>query len=316
MATNLVTGMAGGLAQRVAERLLEAGDEVVGVDYRDVRPLEGALSKVRLHRASYDKTAIEDVFRGHSFDRVLHLGRVGNLREGVTRRFDLNVVGSQKIMDLAVRHDARRVVVLSTFHIYGASNANHIPIAEDEPLRAGASFPELADAIQLDNMATTWVWKHREVPVAVLRPTNVVGPHLNNTMSNVLRLPRIPHVAGFDPMTQFIHEDDLADAVVRAAMSDAPGIFNVAGPDCVPWCTAIELAQARTIPVPSLLASALLRTIGSLPGYLVNFFRYPCVISDARFRETFAWEPRVPLREALLSTVAEARAAQARERGR
>ncbi len=307
MATNLVTGIAGGLAQRVAERLIDAGDEVVGVDYRDIPPLEGKLAAVRFHRASYDKTAIEDVFRRHAFDRVLHLGRVGNLREGVTRRFDLNVVGSQKIMDLAVRHRARRVVVLSTFHIYGASNANHIPIAEDEPLRAGTSFPELADAIQLDNMATTWVWQHREVPVAVLRPTNVVGPRIHNTMSNVLRLERIPHVAGFDPMTQFIHEDDLADAVVRAAQSDAPGVFNLAGPDCVPWCTAIELVRARTIPVPGFLASALLRAVGSLPGYLVNFFRYPCVISDARFREAFDWAPKTPLRDALWSTVAETR---------
>lgn len=314
MATNLVTGIAGGLAQRVSAQLLEAGDEVVGVDYRPVPHFEGALAAVRLHRASYDKTAIEDVFRRYSFDRVLHLGRVGNLREGATRRFDLNVVGSQKIMDLAVRHHAKRMVVLSTFHIYGASNANHIPIAEDEPLRAGASFPEIADAIQLDNIATTWVWKHREVPVAVLRPTNVVGPRIKNTMSNVLRLRRIPHVAGFDPMTQFIHEDDLADAVVLAARSDSPGIFNLAGPDCVPWCTAIELVGARTIAVPGLLASALLRAIGSLPGYLVNFFRYPCVISDARFRETFGWEPKVALRDALWSTVAATRAAYERER--
>jgi UDP-glucose 4-epimerase len=307
VATILVTGIAGGLSQRVAEILVGGGHTVVGVDYRDLPPAAGALGKVELHRASYNKTIIEDVFRGRRFDTVLHLGRVGNLKESLGKRFDLNVVGTQKIMNLCVEHEVKSLVVLSTFHIYGAHPRNHIPIAEDEPLRAGGQFPQIADAIQLDGMAATWVWRHREVRTVVLRPTNVVGPHIQNAMSSFLRLPSVPHLLGFNPMTQFVHEDDLADAVVRAGEGDQCGIYNVAGRGEVPWRTALALARARTFPLPSTLVQAYLRVSRQFPPYLVNFFRYPCVITDRAFREDFGWEPRVSLADTIWSTVREAR---------
>jgi len=121
VAAILITGFAGGLAQRTARLLLEKGREVVGVDYRPAPPLPG----VTLYRASYNKTAIEDVFRRHSVESVLHLGRVGNLSEAMEKRFELNVVGTQKIMNLCLAHGVKSLVVLSTFHIYGAHPKNH-----------------------------------------------------------------------------------------------------------------------------------------------------------------------------------------------
>lgn len=303
--------MAGGLSHNVAALLIAGGHQVVGVDYRPVPPLAGTLAEVPIYTANYNKTSIEDVFRRHSFDTVLHLGRVGNLKEEIGKRFDLNVVGSQKIMNLCLAHRVRRLVVLSTFHIYGAHPANHIPISEDDPLRAGLDFPQLADAIQLDNMASTWVYRHPEVKTAVLRPTNVVGPEIQNTMSRFLRLERVPHVLGFNPMMQFIHEADLARAIEHAAHGDERGIFNVAGADLAPWRTVLELAKAKTYPIPSTLASAYLKLIPTpFPGYMLNFFKYPCVITDARFRRAFDWAPTISLRETVWSTVAHQRALQ------
>ncbi|MCW8138394.1 MAG: NAD-dependent epimerase/dehydratase family protein, partial [Planctomycetota bacterium] len=181
MAT-LITGIAGGLAQRVAEKLNAGGEHVVGVDYRHVDGIEQRIPGVSVYRASYNKTAIEDVFRRHDVRALLHLGRVGNLSESIDKRFELNVIGSQKLMSLCLQHEVESLVVLSTFHIYGAHPRNHVPISEDDPLRAGTEFPQIADAIQLDNMATTWIYQHRAVRTVVLRATNVVGPHIDNTM--------------------------------------------------------------------------------------------------------------------------------------
>jgi UDP-glucose 4-epimerase len=311
MASFLVTGMAGGLSQRVAELLLQGGNTVVGVDYRAVPPLGGPLGDIKIYKANYNKTYIEDVFRYHTFDAVLHLGRVGNLKESQGKRFDLNVVGSQKIMNLCLAHKVARLVVLSTFHIYGAHPANHIPISEDEPLRAGFDFPQLADAIQLDNMASTWVYRHPEVKTVVLRPTNVVGPTIQNTMSRFLRQPRVPHVLGFNPMTQFVNEDDLSRAIIAAGSGGETGVFNVAGPGVLPWRAALELAGAQTFPIPSSMASLYLRLFPSpFPGYLLNFFKYPCVISDAAFRKAFGWRPEVGLRDTIWTTVEKERRVQ------
>lgn len=295
----LVTGFAGGLAREVARVLLVHGHEVVGVDYREIGPLPEDLSSVRVYRAQYHKTAIEDVFRGHRFEAVLHLGRVGNLRERMSKRFDLNVVGSRKLFGCALAHGVRRLVVLSTFHVYGASSYNHTPIDEEDPVRAGPDFPELADAIQLDAMATEWAYRHPAIGAIVLRPTNVVGGAIENTLSRMLRRGRVPKIIGFDPMTQVIHATDLARAIVAAHDGEARGVFNVAGPTAVPWSTIIELSGRKKLPLPSALAMAAARTVSGLPPYLVNFLMYPCVIRDAAFRDTFGWSPRVDLRSAL-----------------
>jgi UDP-glucose 4-epimerase len=305
-ATVLVTGIAGGLAHRVAERLVERGDVVVSADYRRIGNLPSSLSGMQTYRASYVKTAIEDVFRKHKFDAVLHLGRVGNLREDVSTRFDMNVYGSQKLSSLCVQHGVKSLVVLSTFHIYGAHPRNHTPISEDDPLHAGTEFPQIADAIQLDSMAANWVYRHPSVRTVVLRPTNVVGPSIHNTISKFLRLPVVPHLMGFNPMVQFVHEDDLTSAVVAACDGEMRGVFNVAGPAVLPWRTALEIVRARTVPLPSTLAALWLSAAG-FPRYLVNFYKYPCVVSDEAFRAACSFRSRISIRETLESTVAASR---------
>ncbi|MFW5740210.1 MAG: NAD-dependent epimerase/dehydratase family protein, partial [Myxococcota bacterium] len=171
----LVTGIVGGLAQSVARALRAQGHRVVGVDYRPM-PLRNRLPDgVTVFRANYNKTRIEEPFRRHRPTLVLHLGRVGNLKEEVGKRFALNVVGSQRITAMCLKYGVRRMVVLSTFHIYGADALNPTPIYEEDPLRAGTRFPEIADAIQLDNQAVMEMYRHPQLQTVVLRPCNVIG---------------------------------------------------------------------------------------------------------------------------------------------
>jgi UDP-glucose 4-epimerase len=300
----LITGIAGGLARMVGAELNDRGYQIVGVDYR--RPDRNLGYEAVVYQANYNKTRIADIFRRHKPSIVLHLGRVGNLKERMGKRFDLNVIGSGKLMDLCLEHAARRLVVLSTFHIYGAHPHNHTPIYEDEPLRAGPQFPQIADAIQLDNLALTWIWRYPEVKTALLRPCNVVGPRIQNAMSRFLRQRVIPTMIGFNPMVQFLHEEDLVSAIVAAAVSEEAGVFNVAGRSPVPWKEAIGWTSARKLPVPTTVASLYLSAVRALasavPAYMVNFFKYPCVISDAKFRQTFGWEPSLSEIETIRST--------------
>jgi UDP-glucose 4-epimerase len=291
----------------VAKELRERGDEVVGVDYRAISAGSaasgGPLAGMPIYQANYNKTRIEDVFRRHTFDGVFHLGRVGNLKESLGKRFDLNVVGTQKIMNLCLEKKVTSLVVLSTFHIYGAQRLVLVDGRVVGRVRAGLDFPQIADAIQLDNMASTWVFQHPDVNVTVLRPTNVVGPTIRNTMSNLLRKPRVPYLFGFDPMSQFVHEDDLSRAILACFDKRARGVFNVAGPGVLPYRTALEIVGAKGYPLPYTLAAAYLKAMPGIPGYLLNFLRYPCIIADTALRKATGWEPKISIRETLASTV-------------
>lgn len=303
--TVLLTGIAGGLARLAGAQLVARGYRVVGVDYR---PLEQDLPfEAVVYRANYNKTKIEDIFRRHRPWAVLHLGRVGNLKMRTGKRFDLNVIGSSKMMDLSIKYAVRRFIVLSTFHIYGAHPHNHTPIFEDEPLRAGTGFPQIGDAIQLDNQAVMWIWRYPEVRTAVLRPCNVIGPDIQNAMSRLLRQSVKPVMLGFNPMVQFIHQDDLVRALLACLLSDGVGVFNLAGRSCIPWREALEISGGYVVSVPATIASlglSLLRKVTPvLPSYMVNFTKYPCLISDEAFRRAFNWAPTVDTMEAILSTV-------------
>lgn len=306
MATVIVTGIAGSLARLTALELQRRGDEVIGVDYR-AKP-DSFPKGILFYRANYNKTRIADVFRRHKPDAVIHLGRVVTRRVDGNKRFDLNVRGSAKISELAVQHGVKNLIVLSTYHIYGAHPHNHVPIFEDEPIRALQTVPELSDAIQLDTQAVTWIYRHRKLRTVVLRASNVVGPHINNTTCRYLRLPQIPYLMGFNPMWQFIHETDLLRAILAVLDSEGKwGAYNVTGRGALPVVEALKLAGAPLVPVPGPLLKMYLRlhpgARPALPGYLIDFLKYPVMISDQRFREEFDFEPQVGVREAIRSSV-------------
>ncbi len=303
--TTMITGITGGLARLVGAALAEQGHEIIGVDYRN--PPDDLGYPATLYKANYNKTRIEDIFRRHRPEQVLHLGRVGNLKMRTGKRFDLNVIGSSKVMTLCLKYEVRRLVVLSTFHIYGAHPHNHIPIFEEDPLRAGTGFPQLGDAIQLDSQSVMWIWRHPEVQIAVLRPCNVVGPSISNAISRFLRHDVKPSILGFNPMVQFIHQDDMVEALLAVAGSSQVGVFNVAGKESIPWRDALKLCGGTLVPVPADFAAFALKVLRTfttaLPPYMVNFTKYPCIISDEALRSAFGWEPKVDIRETLLTTV-------------
>ncbi len=303
--TVLVTGIAGSLARLTAMDLQQAGYEVVGVDYR-AKPADFPRS-VEYYQANYNKTRIADVFKRHRPRFVLHLGRVGNLRVRQNKRYDLNVVGSSKIQELSRDLGVSKLIVLSTFHIYGAHPNNHVPISEDEPLRALQTVPKLSDAIQIDSQAVTWTYRHRELQTIVLRPSNVIGPHINNTISTYLRQPNIPTISGFNPMWQFIYETDMVLAIRTAMESDEYGVYNVAAAGALPVVEAVKLTGARSYAIPQALMPLMRRlspaSSQALPSYLVDFLKYPVVVDTGKIERELGYKPRVRISDAIRACV-------------
>jgi UDP-glucose 4-epimerase len=292
--TILVTGARGSLARIVME-MLAPNHEIVGADVRPLPP--GRAFEGEFYCVRYTQRRMAEIFRRHKPKVVIHLGRIrGTESRSSSFRYNQNVLGTRNLLDLSLKHGAERVVVLSTFHVYGAHQHNHVGLTEDHPLRASQIFPQLADAVELDHAATSYLWRYRRTNTVVLRPVNMAGPSLNNMISRLLRSRAVPRLLGYDPMMQFLHERDAARAICLAVDSDHWGVFNVAGEGCVPWSKAIALAGAVPMPIPHLLAYPLVGSLAALrlifPKHLMDYFRYPTVISDDAFRETFGYEPQ------------------------
>lgn len=303
----LITGACGGIAQLVAKRLIESDPslEIIGVDPRRGEPDIEATFNGGFHRINYTHRNLEELFQSGNFDTVLHLGRV-RVTSGVqkTVRYTLNVLGTRNLLNLCQQYRVKQVVVISTFHVYGALQSNHLHITEDEPLRATQVFPELADAVDLDHYAKTFSLQYPEVHTLLLRPTNIVGPNLNNAITRLLKANIVPKLMGYDPMLQFIHENDFSRAVEIAMRSGRSGVYNVAGEGMLPFSHAIEYAGAKSISIPHLMAYPLVRTVlkaDRFPMHLIDYFRYPTIISDRAFRRDFSYEPKYLTVETLKS---------------
>ena len=87
----LVTGSAGFIGSTVSHRLLDRGDEVVGLDnYNDYYEvsLKQARGQRLLERLGYaeirasveDRDALETLFKTHQIDRVVHLAAQAGVR--------------------------------------------------------------------------------------------------------------------------------------------------------------------------------------------------------------------------------------------
>lgn len=309
----LLTGAAGGLARLVAERLHERY-RIVGVD---TRPLPAGQSfPGEFHRVDYLSRKAADVFRRNSFDALLHLGRLSVASENASRkqRFRVNVLGTQSLLESALKYGVGKVVVMSTFHVYGAHQHNHVHISETDPLRASQLFPELVDAIELDHVSRAFMHQYRRTRTVILRPVNMVGPRIRNRITQQLRTGTCPLLMGFDPMIQFLHEEDAVSAIALALASPKSGVYNVAGEGSAPWSEAIRLAGAKPVSVPHMIAYpmvGLLARFGrGFPPHLIDYFRYPTIVSDAAFRREFGFEPSVTTVEALRSVCAEAPSSQ------
>jgi len=300
----LLTGAAGQLARLVAKALLAAGHDVVGMDVRR-RPHPDVQAPFEWVKR-YDHRSVAEVFREHQPQAMFHLGvRAGGFQAEAKSRYTQNVLGTRHLLELARKHKLRRVVVLGTYHVYGAHPHNPTFLQEDAPLRAVQTFPELQDVVELDHTVTSFLWRHREVPTVLLRPVNMVGPHLRNQVSTLLRSQRCPRLIGFNPMMQFIHESDVVDVCMRLLDHDGCGIYNIAGEGAVPWSRAIATAGARPLPLPTWLAYPSVRVLARLnaafPEHLMDFFRYPVIVSDLAVRTDLGWTPRVNVVDTLRS---------------
>ncbi len=290
----LIIGIAGGLAQMTARLILtEHPDwEIIGIDSRDVSKLP-QLPNLTLLNLKYSRGNFENLFRTHKFDVVYHLGRIShssNEQNVLAKRIDLSVMGTNRILDLCERSEVKKVIILSTFHVYGALPDNSIFLTEDAPLRASIRHPELRDVIEMDQMCTNWMWKNQNtISTIVLRPCNIIGTQIQNSMTKFLSGPVALSPMDYNPFFQFIHEFDMAHVLYQSLTKLPIGTYNVAGNDFISLREALKVVGTKGVPFPMMLGGGLNRLLKrfniEVPEYLLDYLKFSCLISNSELKK-------------------------------
>lgn len=283
----LIIGASGGLANIICGLLLRQYPKlkIIGVDTRNPKN-KITSANFQFIKTKYTRGNFEKIFREHSVDALFHLGRMSHVKSNsqseVEERLNLNIIGTNKILELSLKYQLKKVIILSTHHVYGALSDNPIFIKEDAPLRASIKYPELRDVTEMDSLCTNWLWKHKDnIQTVILRPCNIIGPQINNTISQYLRSKFAPMPIDFDPTIQFIHELDMASILCECLFKVPTGIFNIAPNETISLSEAKDIVTKSIIPFPAFLISPLakiVRKIWTFPDYLLDYVKYPCVI--------------------------------------
>jgi len=227
----LVTGVAGFIGSATAQRLLQRGDEVVGLDnlndYYAVSLKEARLNRLaanlrfrfeRMDLADHD--AMAALFARESFERVVHLGAQAGVRYSLKNPesyIQSNIVGTLHVLEGCRHHGIAHLVYASSSSVYGAST--HLPYSVHEP----ASHPvSLYAATKRANELMAHSYSSMfGLPTTGLRFFTVYGPWGRPDMALFLFTRAILDGRPIEVFNQGHHQrdftyiDDIVEGVVR-----------------------------------------------------------------------------------------------------
>ncbi|RZG47505.1 NAD-dependent epimerase [Acinetobacter wuhouensis] len=187
----LVTGAAGFIGFSVAKKLLERGDDVVGFDvvndYYDpalkearlevleqtAQHTQGTFTFIRANLA--DKAIVDQCFKDHQFDRVIHLAAQAGVRyslENPLAYVESNLIGFTNIIEACRYNKTPHLTYASTSSVYGANTT--MPFSE----KHGVNHPvQFYAATKRANELMAHSYSHLfGLPTTGLRFFTVYGP--------------------------------------------------------------------------------------------------------------------------------------------
>ncbi|MFZ0548110.1 MAG: NAD-dependent epimerase/dehydratase family protein [Candidatus Promineifilaceae bacterium] len=291
----LVTGAAGYWGGRVAQRLSAESDyHVIGLDME--QPEE--VSDIDFIQADIRNPLMAELMESEGVSIICHL----QFREKVAHSetaFDLNVMGTMKLFGAAAQAGVEKIIVRSSTALYGALPDNSALLTEETPLRGSRKYGYNRDWLELEAFCNGFRGQHPEVALTTLRFANIVGPTADTPMTRFLKLQPPVVLLGFDPMLQFIHEDDAVEALAHAVLNDTSGTYNVAAEGPMPLTRVLTLTRKLPLPILHPLAYLgldLLKGSPLRPSRFVpiewDYLRYPWVADIAKMREEMGFIPQ------------------------
>lgn len=227
----LVTGAAGFIGYHVAERLLTAGHQVVGIDnlndYYDV-----GLKTARLDRLAdkpgfrfikldlADREGMAALFAEHQFQRVIHLGAQAGVRYSLVNPLayaDANLIGHLNVLEGCRHNKVEHLLYASSSSVYGLNRK--LPFATEDSVDHPVS---LYAATKKANELMAHSYSHLYgLPTTGLRFFTVYGPWGRPDMAlfkftkAILAGESIDVYNHGEMHRDFTYIDDIAEAIVR-----------------------------------------------------------------------------------------------------
>jgi UDP-glucose 4-epimerase len=287
----LITGLASFWGGRLAQALERNPDVdvIVGLDSTDPTvPFE----RTEFVRTDQHYSILARIVRATQVDTILHTFLVvDSTRTSGGRLHEINVIGTMNLLAAAGAADStvRHIVVKSSGLVYGSSWQDPAWFREEMPRVGAAKSRVESSLVEVESYLRDFAEDNPHVLISLLRFSNVVGTDIVTPITKALLLPLVPSIFGFDPLVQFVEEDDVVRSIQFAMTNEVGGVFNVAGDGRLPWSEVAAICGKRLAPMPPLLtslATAPLNLIGvELPPELLDLLRYGRGMDNRRLKQ-------------------------------
>lgn len=231
MSKILVTGAAGFIGFHLAKRLLERGDEIVGIDnmndYYTPKLKEARLAQIVNHPSFKfikgdiaDRELMPRLFEDEKFDKVVNLAAQAGVRYSIENPFayvDSNLVGFANILECCRHNGTKHLVYASSSSVYGGNKK--VPFSEEDKVDNPVSL--YAATKKANELMASCYTKLYGFPATGLRFFTVYGPWGRPDMAPILFATAIRDgkpIKVFnngDMMRDFTYVDDIVEGIIR-----------------------------------------------------------------------------------------------------
>jgi nucleoside-diphosphate-sugar epimerase len=278
-------------------------------------------AKVRWLAADVSRDDLAPALAGA--DAVIHLAWILNPSRHRAELRRVNVGGSVRVFDAALRAGARTIVHASSIGAYSPGPKDRL-VDESWPTDGIPGFSYSEDKVAVERHLDGLEAAHPAVRFVRLRPALVLkrgaAAHLRRELAGAWvvgrlvapeRLPLVPRHPRL--RTQVAHTDDVAEVFRLVLHAEVRGALNVVADPVVDGRSFAARTGARTVPVPMLpvrvahqVAHAL-RIVPAEPGWTDETLGSP-LVDPGRARRELGWTPVHSSLDALLETLAGLRA--------
>ena len=302
----LITGGSGYIGSRLVE-LLVAREDTERIVITDMRPPAVPWPKTTLRPDGHPRPRHACAAGGRGARRARAPGLRPEPDARRARRCTTSTSTAPRTCSTPPpRAGIEHLLVASSTTAYGAWPDNPVPLTEEHPVRGMPNYEYARDKTEIDRMCQLWAAQHPERTMTIVRPCIVFGPNVDNYIIRFwVNAPFIPLIDGVDIELQYVHEDDVVDALSRLLLERKAGIFNLTGDGTVKLSEGAALAgpedpQGAATSIYRRLAAAFwgctCRAPRRRPGSSTS-----CATRGSRrtrrSRRELGWQPRYTSRE-------------------
>lgn len=315
-----ITGAAGFLGSQILS-YLRSESRFERVVVLDITKPALPIRKTRFYKTDLTEpncdARIAEIFERENVTQVVHLAFYRSPHRNQAYAHELEVIGTLHLLHACAQAKVKKFLTVTSSFVYGARQDNPNFLTEEHELRAKRSFAHVANKAEAEGLIARFARQNPKVKVTVLRPAITLGPRRRSYITSFFSRTTVPTVLGYDPLVQFVHEDDVIDMLIQCVTGDQSGVFNLVGDGVLPLSTILRVGGKWSVAVPSFVLYPSAGTLwisgaSDVPPEFYDYLRYLCIADGEKARDELGFAPRHSTKDTWLAFTGEERVRQFR----